>query len=298
MRIVFMGTPSFALPSLEELLKHFEVVGVITQQDKPAGRGQKLTPPPVKEYALMKGLRCFQPESKGEIYSVLKELKPQCVVVVAYGRILPKEVLELPSFGCINLHASLLPKYRGASPIQRSLLAGDLLTGNSVMLMDEGMDTGPVLLRQVIKIQEEDNYQTLSEKLAKEGAKLLVQALKGWFRGEIKPKPQKGPATYAPPVSKEELRICWKASAQSVINRIRAFYPNAYCFNIKGERLKILKAKKVEGLEGEEGQILDNKRFLVACGEGAVEILELVNQKGKRVSGEEFLKGYRGDFLL
>jgi methionyl-tRNA formyltransferase len=151
MRIVFMGTPSFALPSLEELLKHFEVVGVITQQDKPAGRGQKLTPPPVKEYALRKGLRCFQPESKGEIYSIVRELKPQCVVVVAYGRILPKEVLELPSFGCINLHASLLPKYRGASPIQRSLLAGDLLTGNSVMLMDEGMDTGPVLLRQVIK---------------------------------------------------------------------------------------------------------------------------------------------------
>jgi len=293
-----MGTPSFALPSLEELLKHFEVVGVITQQDKPAGRGQKLTPPPVKEYALRKGLRCFQPESKGEIYAIVKELKPQCMVVVAYGRILPKEVLELPNFGCINLHASLLPKYRGASPIQRSLLAGDLLTGNSVMLMDEGMDTGPVLLRQVIKIQEEDNYQTLSERLAKEGAKLLIQALKGWFRGEIKPKPQKGPATYAPPVSKEELRICWKASAQSVINRIRAFYPNAYCFNIKGERLKILKAKRVEGLGGEEGQILDNRRLVVACGESAVEILELVNQKGKRVSGEEFLKGYRGGFLL
>lgn len=108
-----MGTPSFAIPSLEELLKHFEVVGVITQQDKPAGRGQKLTPPPVKEYALRKGLKCFQPESKGEIYAIVKELKPQCVVVVAYGRILPKEVLELPNFGCINLHASLLPKYRG-----------------------------------------------------------------------------------------------------------------------------------------------------------------------------------------
>jgi methionyl-tRNA formyltransferase (EC 2.1.2.9) len=174
MRIVFMGTPSFALPSLEELLKHFEVVGVITQQDKPAGRGQKLTPPPVKEYALMKGLKCFQPESKGEIYAIVKELKPQCVVVVAYGKLLPKEVLELPDFGCINLHASLLPKYRGASPIQRSLLAGDLLTGNSVMLMDEGMDTGPVLLRQVIKIQEEDNYQTLSESSPKRG-KLLFK---------------------------------------------------------------------------------------------------------------------------
>ncbi len=298
MKIVFMGTPYFALPSLEEVLKHFDVVGVITQKDKPAGRGQKLAPPPIKEYALGRGLKCFQPQDKGELYSILRELNPQCVVVVAYGRILPKEVLELPRFGCINLHASLLPKYRGSSPIQRSLLAGDSLTGNSVMLMDEGMDTGPVLLRQVIKVEQEDNYHTLSEKLAKSGASLLVQALEGWFKGEINPKPQKGPATYAPPISKEELRICWKTSSQSVLNRIRAFYPNAYCFDAKGGRIKILRAKQVEGVKGEEGQILDRKRLVIACGDGAVEILELVNQKGKRVSGEEFLRGYREGFLL
>ncbi|WP_448587646.1 methionyl-tRNA formyltransferase [Thermocrinis sp.] len=297
MNIVFMGTPSFAIPSLREILKNFEVKAVITQPDKPAGRGQKLTPPPVKQFAIEKGLECFQPKSKDEIYEILKSLKPDCVVVVAYGRILTKDILKIPKFGCINLHASLLPKYRGASPIQRALLAGDKLTGNSVMLMDEGMDTGPVLSRQVVKIDQEDDLQRLSEKLSEMGARLLVETLKLWFRGDIKPKPQKGEPTYAPPVSKEELRICWKAQAQSVINRIKAFYPEAYCLTAKGERLKILKAKLAEG-KGEEGEIINKRRLIVACGEGSVEVLELINQKGKKISGEEFLRGYRERVLL
>ncbi|WP_448584301.1 methionyl-tRNA formyltransferase [Thermocrinis sp.] len=297
MNIVFMGTPSFALPSLIELVKSFGVRAVITQPDRPSGRGQKLTPPPVKQFALENGIECFQPESKIELYESLESLKPDCVVVVAYGRILTGDMLKIPKFGCINLHASLLPRYRGASPIQRSLLAGDRFTGNSVMLMDEGMDTGPILSRQVLRIDQEDNYQILSEKLSKMGAVLLVETLKLWFRGEIKPKPQKGNPTYAPPIAKEELRLCWKAHAQSVLNRIRAFFPEAYCFTPRGERIKILKARLAEG-HGEEGQILDKKRLVVACGSGAVEILELINQKGKKVSGEEFLRGYREGFLL
>jgi len=297
MNIVFMGTPTFALPSLMELTKHFTVKAVITQPDKPSGRGQKLTPPPVKLFALEIGIDCFQPKSKIELYQLLESLKPDCVVVVAYGRLLTKDMLQIPKFGCINLHASLLPKYRGASPIQRSLLAGDKWAGNSVMLMDEGMDTGPILSRQIVKIEPEDNYQTLSEKLSKMGAFLLVETLKLWFKGEIKPKPQKGNPTYAPPVIKEELKVCWKAQAQSVINRVRAFFPEAYCLTPKGERLKILRAKLADGV-GEAGEIIDKKRLVVACGEGAVEILELINQKGKRVSGEEFIRGYREGFLL
>ena len=292
-----MGTPSFALPSLKKLLENFEVKAVITQPDRPFGRGQKLTPPPVKQFALERGIKCFQPESKQELYQTLKDLKPDCVVVVAYGRILTKEMLEIPRFGCINLHASLLPKYRGASPIQRALLAGEKFTGNCVMLMDEGMDTGPILSRQVLRIDEEDNYQTLSEKLSIAGANLLVETLKLWFEGKIKPKPQTGKPTYAPPVLKEELRICWKAPAESVLNRIRAFFPEAYCFTPRGDRLKVLRAKLYKA-EGEEGRIIDRKKLIVGCGEGAVEILELINQKGKRVSGEEFLRGYREGVLL
>ncbi|WP_333785012.1 methionyl-tRNA formyltransferase [Thermocrinis sp.] len=297
MNLVFMGTPSFALPSLREVIKNFGVKAIITQPDRPAGRGQKLTPPPVKLFAIENGIECLQPQSKAELYKTLESLKPDCVVVVAYGKILTKDMLSIPKFGCINLHASLLPKYRGASPIQRSLLAGDRFTGNSVMLMDEGMDTGPILSRQIVKINQEDNYQTLSEKLSKMGAFLLVETLKLWFKGEIKPKPQKGNPTYAPPITKEELRICWKAQAQSVINRVRAFFPEAYCLTPKGERLKILRAKLAEGV-GEAGEIIDKKRLVVACGEGAVEILDLINQKGKRVSGEEFIRGYREGFLL
>ena len=287
-----MGTPQFAVPSLEEVAKHFNVIGVVAQPDKPAGRGKKLTPPPTKVLAQKLGIPVYQPEKKRELIPIVKELKPDCVVVVAYGKILPKEVLEIPPYGTVNLHASLLPKYRGAAPIQRAIMAGEKETGNTVMLVNEEMDAGDILTQEKIPIEEEDNFITLSEKLANRGAKLLVNTLKLWFEGKIKPVPQDHEkATYAPPVQKEEFRICWKAPAESVRDRIRGLYPNAFT-TFRGNRIKILKAKVVD-LEGYPGEIQDTKKFIVACGERSLEILELISPKGKKMSGEDFMRGYR-----
>ncbi|ADO45372.1 methionyl-tRNA formyltransferase [Hydrogenobacter thermophilus TK-6] len=293
MKIVFMGTSSFAVPSLKALVENFQVVGVITQPDRPAHRGQKLTPSPVKKMALELGLCLYQPEKKSQIEETVLKLKPDCVVVVAYGRILTKEVLGIPPYGCINLHASLLPKYRGAAPIQRCLMAGEKLTGNTVMLMDEGMDTGDILRQESVPIDEEDNLLSLSEKLSTKGAKLLVSTLKDWFEGKIAPTPQDHQqATYAPPIWKEEYRICWKASAQSVKDRVRGLYPNCYAFLEEGERIKVLKVRVCQE-SGEPGELIHQRKFQVACGENSVEVLELINPKGKRVSGEDFLRGYQ-----
>lgn len=298
MRILFAGTPEFALPSLKSLYENFELVGIICQPDRPAGRGQKLTPPPVKVLAQELGLEVFQPEKKSELYPLIESLKPQCLVVVAYGKILPPEVIKYPPSGCINLHASLLPAYRGSAPIQRAIMAGDKKTGNTVMLMDEGMDTGPILSQEEEPIYEEDNLQTLSTRLAHKGAELLVRTLKEWFAGKIKPVPQDhGRATYAPPIRKEEFRICWKAQADSVKDRVRGLYPNCYTLTEDGERIKILKVRLAEG-NGEPGKVIDRRRFIVACGEGAVEVMELISPKGKLMSGEEFMRGYRIERLI
>jgi len=287
-----MGTPQFAVPSLEELAKNFHVIGVVAQPDKPAGRGKKLTPPPTKVLAQKLGIPIYQPEKKKDLIPLVKELKPDCIVVVAYGKILPKEVLEVPPYGTVNLHASLLPKYRGAAPIQRAIMAGERETGNTVMLANEEMDAGDILAQEKLPIEEEDNFITLSEKLARSGAKLLVNTLKLWFEGKIKPVPQEhDKATYAPPIQKEEFRICWKAPAESVRDRIRGLYPNAYT-TFRGSRLKILKAKVVD-LDGYPGEIQDTKRLIVACGEKSLEILELISPKGKKMSGEDFMRGYR-----
>lgn len=288
-----MGTPDFALPSLEELHKEFEVVGVITQPDRPAGRGQKPSPPPVKRLAVELGLEVFQPEKKSQIIPIVESLRPQCIVVVAYGKILPPEVISFPKYGCVNLHASLLPAYRGSAPIQRALMAGERLTGNSIMLMDEGMDTGPLLSVEREPIYEEDNFYSLSHRLSLKGAKLLIRTLKDWFNSSIEPYPQGSfGVSYAPPIQKEELRICWKAPAQSVRDRVRGLYPNCYTLTESGERLKVLKVRVIKAY-GDPGHILEDKKLVVACGEGAVEILELISPRGKLISGEEFLRGYR-----
>ncbi|MCS7307953.1 MAG: methionyl-tRNA formyltransferase [Aquificaceae bacterium] len=298
MRLLFFGTPEFAVPSLLELAKCFEVVGVVCQPDRPAGRGQKLTPPPTKRHALSLSIQVFQPEKKFQLLPIVESLKPDCVVVVAYGKILPPEVINYPRYGCINLHASLLPAYRGSAPIQRAIMAGEEKTGNTVMLMDQGMDTGHILLQEEEPILEEDNLESLSERLSKKGAELLIRTLKEWFRGSLAPRPQDHTiATYAPPIEKEEYRICWKASTQSVRDRVRGLYPSCYTYTEQGERLKILKVRKVDG-EGYPGELLDEKRFIVACGEGAVEIMQLVSPKGKNMSGEDFLRGYRIKSLL
>ncbi len=293
MRMLFFGTPDFALPSLKRLQEEFGVVGVVCQPDRPAGRGQRLTPPPVKLLAQELGLEVYQPEKKAELIPLVESLRPDCIVVVAYGKILPPEVIKEPPYGCINLHASLLPAYRGSAPIQRAIMAGEEKTGNTVMLMDEGMDTGDMLSQEEEPILEEDNLKSLSERLSHRGAELLVKTLRDWFAGKIRPVPQEHPrATYAPPVQKEELRICWKADARSVRDRVRGLYPDCYTLTEKGERLKVLRVRTVEA-QGNPGEVLHGKRFIVACGEGAVEVLELISPKGKLMSGEEFMRGYR-----
>jgi len=293
MRLLFFGTPDFAVPSLLRLTKEFNVVGLVCQPDRPSGRGQRLTPPPTKMVAKELGIEAFQPEKKAQIMPIVEGLKPDCIVVVAYGKILPPDVINYPRYGCINLHASLLPAYRGSAPIHRALMAGEKKTGNTVMLMDEGMDTGAILSQEKEEILEEDNLKSLSERLSQRGADLLVRTLKDWFEGKIEPIPQDHKrATYAPPIQKEEYRICWKAQAESVKDRIRGLYPDCYTFTEKGERVKVLKVKVVQG-EGSPGEVLDRKRLIVACGEGAVEVLELISPKGKLMSGEEFMRGYK-----
>ena len=287
-----MGTPIFAVPSLKALAEKFEVIGVVAQPDKPAGRGQKLTPPPTKVVAKELGIPVYQPERIRDFVPEVKKLKPDCIVVVAYGKILPKELIHLPPYGSINLHASLLPKYRGAAPIQRALMAGERETGNTVMLINERMDAGDILSQERVPIEEEDNLLTLSEKLAKSGARLLVDTLYEWFEGRIKPVSQREEeATYAPPVQKEEYRICWKASAKSVRDRVRGLYPNAYTI-FRGKRIKILRVK-VLNLSGEPGEILSKDKLIIGCGSGAIEVMELISPKGKKMSGEEFVRGYR-----
>ncbi|MDW8293784.1 MAG: methionyl-tRNA formyltransferase [Aquificaceae bacterium] len=293
MRLLFFGTPEFALPSFKRLTEDFEVIGAFCKPDKPAGRGQKLTPPPIKVLAQSLGVEVFQPEKKSHIFPIVEELKPDCIVTVAYGKILPPEVINYPKYGCINLHASLLPAYRGPAPIQRAIMSGERQTGNTIMLMEEGLDTGAILSQEEEPIYEEDNLKTLSERLSKKGAELLVKTLKDWFSGSIKPVPQdQEKATYAPSIEKEEYRICWKSPAHSVRDRVRGLYPNCYTFTKEGERLKILKVRVVRA-KGSPGELLDSKKLVVACGEDAVEVLELISPKGKVMKGEDFMRGYR-----
>ncbi|MFN7065951.1 MAG: methionyl-tRNA formyltransferase [Aquificaceae bacterium] len=298
MRLLFFGTPDFAVPSLKRLVEELEVIGVVCQPDKPSGRGQKLTPPPTKLLAKELYIEVFQPEKKSQIFPIVEALKPQCIVVVAYGKILPPEVIHYPKYGCINLHASLLPYYRGAAPIQRAIMAGEKKTGNTVMLMEEGMDTGPILSQEEEPIFEEDDLKSLSQRLSQKGAELLVRTIREWVKGNIKPLAQEHErATYAPPIQKEEYRICWKATSESVRDRIRGLYPNCYALTEKGERIKILKGKVVKG-SGEPGEVIDTKRLTVACGEDALEVLELISPKGKIMKGEDFIRGYKVEGFL
>ncbi len=291
--LIFMGTPQFAVPSLEKLCESafFNIKAVITQPDRPAGRGKRLTPPPVKLKALEYGIEIYQPESKKELRELVNRLEFNCIAVVAYGMILPREVIEKPKYGAVNLHASLLPKYRGPAPIERAILSGEKITGNTIILINEGMDEGDILARKEIIIEDKDNRATLAEKLSTEGSHLLVNTLEKWIGGDIKPLPQNhSEATYAPLIRKEEFRICWKANAVSIRDKVRAFYPNAYTF-FRGIVIKVFSCEPVEG-EGFPGEILDNRKFIVACGEGALEIRELISPKGKKVRGEDFVRGY------
>ena len=291
MRILFLGTPEFAVPSLEAIAEKWEIVGVVTQPDRPSGRGLKTKPPPVKTRALELGLEVYQPSARREVVEIARSLKPDCAVVVAFGMILPSEFLKIPPLGAVNLHASLLPKFRGPDPIRRAILSGERVTGNTVMLINERMDEGDILSQQELEIEDNDNAVSLRDKLSQRGAELLVRTLEGWFEGRIKPVPQRGEPTYAPAMSREEMRICWKASAKGVWWRVRASYPEGFFF-FRGKEVKVLEAEVVEG-DGEPGEVLDDRSLVVACGEGALRLVSLKTPKGRIVSGEEFCRGYR-----
>jgi len=299
-RLVFMGTPSFAVPALEGLIDSYEVVGVVTQPDKRTGRGRKVVAPPVKQAAMARGLPVLQPKTlrQPEVIEELKALAPTVIVVAAYGQILPSEVLAIPPRGCLNVHPSLLPKYRGAAPIAGAILAGEEETGVTIMLMDEGMDTGPILAQRRLMIEPEDTTESLSRKLARLGADLLIETLPRWLRGEIAPQPQDDSrATYTKPIAKEDGLIDWSLPAVEIWRRCRAYYPwpSAYTY-WQGRLFKVLRAKPIPQWKGAEkpGRVMRLRQGLaVATGEGAL-LLEEVQLAGKRAMGaEDFLRGQR-----
>jgi len=307
-RIVFMGTPEFGVPVLRRLvLNDYQVVAVYTQPDRLAGRGRRETLSAIKRAALELNLPVVQPAGlkKTEVVAELADFKPDVIVVAAYGQILPKAVLEIPEYGCINIHPSLLPRHRGASPIASAILAGDEFTGVSIMLMDEGLDTGPVLARAQIPVSYIDSTGSLTSKLSLVAAHLLQDVLPGWKKGRLKPQPQdETEATYSGIITKESGEIDWHQPVDVIWRLVRAFHPWPGCYtNWRGKRLKIIEAKPIaEENDAAEGQVVAMARggFGIKTGNGVLEIL-VVQLEGKReMAADEFLRGKRqliGDML-
>lgn len=306
-RTLFFGTPEFVIPVVKFLYENEELLGVVTQPDKPKGRGLALSPSPVKAWAKVLGLKVFEPQKlKDPLFlTALKELSPDLIVVFAYGKILPKEVLEIPQEGCWNIHLSLLPKYRGASPVQWALLEGEKKTGVTIMLMDEGMDTGPILLQKECPISEEDHAETLLMKLSELSVFALKEALELWKEGKLKPQPQSEEgASYAPLIKKEDGFFTFEEPGERIVRKLRAFYPWPGIFTkYKGKILKVHSARVIP-FEGEAvpGKVLkvDKEGIVVATSEGALLLKEVQLEGKKRVSGYEFALGQRikpGDLL-
>lgn len=298
MRIVFMGTPEFAVPCLQKLIDcGHEVTGVFTQPDKPQGRKMILTPPPVKELAIANGIPVYQPVKMrdGTALEMLKEANPELAIVVAYGKILPKEILEFPKYGCINIHASLLPKLRGAGPIQWSVINGFEKTGVTSMQMDEGLDTGDMLISREIEIGENDTAGDMHDKLSVIGAEVLEETINALIAGELKPEKQNHDEfTYAPMLSKELSPIDWNAPAREVHNKIRGLspWPSATAV-LGGKKVKIHKSILVSDSGKAAGEIIESgKRLVVSCGDGkCIEILNLQAEGKKAMSAADFMRG-------
>lgn len=298
MRIIFAGTPEFASRALESLLQSgHEIALVLTQPDRPAGRGMKLIPSPVKQFAELHQIAVLQPTTlkNPEIQAQLSAIQADVMVVAAYGLLLPQTVLTIPRLGCLNIHASLLPRWRGAAPIQRALLAGDRETGISIMQMDAGLDTGGVLLESSVAISDEDNAGTLHDKLAGLGASLIVEALEKMARGELTVQAQhEADATYAAKLTKQEARLDWHKSADELARAVRAYNPFPVAqMVVKGETIRIWKAIPEYTAHGQPGEILsaDKQGIQVACGQGVLRLQEVQKAGGKRLSAEQFLLG-------
>jgi methionyl-tRNA formyltransferase len=302
LRVAFAGTPEFALPALAALCAEHQVVGVLTQPDRPSGRGRKLTASPVKVAAGTHHLPLFQPQTlrSEAARTQLRAWEPDVLVVVAYGLLLPPEVLSLPRFGCLNIHASLLPRWRGAAPIQRAILAGDSETGISIMQMDAGLDTGPILLQRRVALRRDHTAGTLQAELAERGAAALLEALAGVAAGTLQALPQSAHgASYAPRIAKAEARIDWTLDAEQIERRVRAFNPAPIAETVlEGEQLKILDARAVSApatagpdancskrdtKDTDPGAIigLQGDSMLVRCGEGFLAVMQ-VQRPGRR----------------
>lgn len=299
MRIVFMGTPDFAVASLEALVAAgHEIAAVITQPDRPKGRGNKLAFPEVKIKALELGFEVYQPEKvKDERFlQLLHELRPEVIVVVAYGRILPVQVLQLPPYGCLNVHGSLLPAYRGAAPIQRAVLNGERETGVTIMQMDVGMDTGDILMQRALEITAEDTSGTMFCRLAELGGQLLVETLEQVEQGILTPQPQNELlATYAEKVLKSDEVIDWQKSAKQIFHQIRGLAPapGAYTM-LAGQRIKLWRSRPKEGaVTAAPGTVLEITRegFIVQTGAGLLEVLEVQPAGKKTMSAQAFCNG-------
>ncbi|CCF14825.1 methionyl-tRNA formyltransferase [Brevibacillus sp. 7WMA2] len=300
-RILFMGTPDFATQSLEALITNgYQVVGVVTQPDRPVGRKRVLTPPPVKELALRHGLPVYQPEKIREsesVQSVLDATRPDLIVTAAYGQILPVSLLEAPKHGCINIHASLLPKYRGGAPIHASIINGEKETGVTIMYMVQALDAGDMISKVIVPIEERDTAASMFEKLATAGADLLIETLPKLLKGEITPEPQNHEeATFAPNIKRENERLDWNKSAREIYNQVRGMnsWPVAFT-TFEGKVWKVWWAEVVElaGQLATPGTIIGRTEdgLIIACGAGSIILKEIQPEGKKRMSVYDFLRG-------
>ena len=299
LKIIFMGTPDFAVPCLSTLNENYDIIAVITQPDRPKGRGQKLTPSPVKEYALAHQLNILQPEKikTPEIEKQLESLAPDLIVVVAFGQILSKQILDIPRLGCINVHASLLPQYRGAAPIHWSIINGEDKTGITTMFMDVGLDTGDMILKEEVVISQEMTTGELHDKLMELGATTLLKTVTQLEQSTAsRTKQNDEDSSYAPLLTKELEKINWSLSAQKIYDLIRGLnpWPVAFC-NFKGKKLKLWHTKVVDNsaVLGEIGNVLalTEQGFTVQTGAGILEILELQPESKRKMAAKDFVCG-------
>ncbi|MEE0866945.1 MAG: methionyl-tRNA formyltransferase [Clostridia bacterium] len=299
MRIMFMGTPEFAQVSLEALTKDGrDVVCVITQPDKPKGRGKKMAMPPVKEYAISKGIEVFQPETlkDGAILPILEKYSPDVIIVVAYGKILPEYVLNFPKYGCINIHGSLLPKYRGAAPIQRAVMNGETVSGVTSMYMEKGLDTGDMLLKEEVPISENTTAGELHDILAAAGGRVLLKTLEALTQGTLNPiKQEDSLSTYAAQLTKQEGEVDWSEDAQTIVNKVRGLNPWPMAYSYIGEKRFVIDfAYKAEQHSANCGEVLsaDKNGLVISCGDGAVLIKNIKLEGKNKMSVEEYLRGH------
>jgi len=297
MKVIFMGTPDFAAASLEALIgSEHEILAVVTQPDKPKGRKGELTPPPVKAIAVEKGIKVYQPLKvrESEFVEIIRDYNPDVIVVIAFGQIIPESILEIPKYGCVNIHGSLLPKYRGAAPIQWAVLDGEKESGVTSMLMDKGIDTGDILLKKSIKLAEDETSGSLFDKLMALGAETLLETLEGLEKGSIIPEKQgDSPTDYAKMLTKEMGLIDFARTASELDCFVRGMnpWPSAYT-TLDGKTLKIWRAKPVAE-KGKAGSVLrvGKDSFVIGCGDNALEVFEVQLEGKKRMSAGDFLKG-------